>query len=91
MSELIPSDRDALIQAIRYAIAFWRGKAVPKGMGHQPEAVARMTAERIVDHLEESNYLVMRRPVQTAPAQIFHQVGWSRCPCADCRRVHEED
>ena len=39
---------------------------------HADEAMARITAERLVRHLERSGYVLMKRPEGTAPSTSPH-------------------
>lgn len=57
--------QDSLSFALRY-----EGR---KRVRHADEAMARITAERLVQHLERSGYVLMKRPDATAPSTSQHR------------------
>ncbi len=55
---LRPATRDEITQSLAFALRF-NGR---KRAHDADEAMARITAERLVEHLERSGYLVMHKP-----------------------------
>ena len=44
-----------------------------KRVRHADDAMARITAERLVRHLERSGYVLMKRPDANAPSTTRHR------------------
>ncbi len=44
-----------------------------KRVHHADEAMARITAERLVQHLERSGYVLMKKPRRAAPSTSGHR------------------
>ena len=63
---LTPANRDDLEQAIAFALRF-RGRKRIRSAG---DIMATLTAERIVEHLEDSGYVVMRKPPGVGSAAL---------------------
>jgi hypothetical protein len=40
---------------------------------HADDAMARITAERLVQHLERSGYIILKKPDATAPSTSQHR------------------
>jgi hypothetical protein len=55
---LRPATRDVLTQSLSFALRFNGRKRVHDA----DETMARITAERLVEHLERSGYVVMHKP-----------------------------
>ncbi len=55
---LRPATRDELTQSLSFALRFSGRKRVHDA----DETMARITAERLVEHLERSGYVVMHKP-----------------------------
>ena len=58
-----------IAESLSFALRFDGRKRVH----HADEAMARITAERLVAHLERSGYVLMRRPVRGAPSTSGHR------------------
>jgi hypothetical protein len=58
MPNLRPATRDELTQSLSFALRF-NGR---KRTHDADEVMARITAERLVEHLERSGYVVMHKP-----------------------------
>jgi len=58
---LRPATRDELTQSLSFALRFNGRKRVHDA----DEVMARITAERLVEHLERSGYVVMHKPPTT--------------------------
>ena len=57
---LIPAEPDDLVQTLAFALRHQGRKRVDTA----GRAMARITAERLADHLQACGFVVMRRPVQ---------------------------
>ena len=55
---LKPATREDLIQAFSHGLQF-EGR---KRIRHADEFMARIAAEKLVDHIQRCNYVVMKRP-----------------------------
>ncbi|HXE56004.1 MAG TPA: hypothetical protein VN541_23460 [Tepidisphaeraceae bacterium] len=55
---LRPATADEIADSIAFALRYEGRKRVP----HADEMMARITAERLVRHLRESGFVLMRRP-----------------------------
>ena len=55
---LRPATADEIAQTLAFALRFNGRKAVRTG----DEFMAMITAERLIDHLEQSGFVVMKRP-----------------------------
>ncbi len=64
---LRPADPAEVMQALAVALRY-RGR---KRVDTAAEAMARITAERLVEHLSASGFLVMQRPAARAPAADY--------------------
>ncbi|MGH7080370.1 MAG: hypothetical protein ACREFU_20010 [Acetobacteraceae bacterium] len=58
----------ATIEELRESLAFALRFEGRKRVHHADEVMARITAERLIQHLERSGYVVMRRPAAAAPS-----------------------
>lgn len=65
---LAPASADEIADSLSYALRFDGRKRVH----HADEAMARITAERLVRHLERCGYVLMRKPEATAPSTTPH-------------------
>lgn len=61
--DLRPVSPDDLASAFMFALRFDGRKRVHSG----DEMMARITAERLIEHLHRSGFVVMRRPARVAP------------------------
>ncbi|MBV9251190.1 MAG: hypothetical protein JO227_18300 [Acetobacteraceae bacterium] len=61
-----PANRDELLNALAFALRFDGRKRVR----HADEMMARITAERLVAHLESSGFLLMKGDPARAPSVI---------------------
>ncbi|MDJ0391054.1 hypothetical protein QMO56_23360 [Roseomonas sp. E05] len=65
---LHPASAEEIAESLSYALRYDGRKRV-----HQAdEAMARITAERLVRHLERCGYVLMRKPETTAPSTTPH-------------------
>ena len=65
---LRPAGREEIEQSLAFALRFDGRKRVRQA----DDAMARITAERLVAHLERSGYVVMQRPAAAAPSTSGH-------------------
>ena len=66
---LRPASAEEIEQSLSYALRFDGRKRVR----HADDAMARITAERLVQHLERSGYVLMKRPNAAAPSTSTHR------------------
>ncbi len=65
---LRPATAAEIAESLSFALRYDGRKRVH----HADEAMARITAERLVRHLERSGYVLMRRPEGAAPSTSPH-------------------
>jgi hypothetical protein len=63
-SPLRPATPDEIAQALSFALRYDGRKRVH----HADEMMAKITAERLVKHLEASGFVLMKRPPGVAPS-----------------------
>ena len=63
MPDLRPATPEEIAQALAFALRFEGRRRVR----HADELVARIAADRLVQHLERSGFVVMKRPAAEAP------------------------
>ncbi len=68
MLDLRPATAEEIAQSLSYALRYEGRKRVH----HADEVMARITAERLVRHLEQSGYVLMKRPAAAAPSNSPH-------------------
>jgi len=61
--QLIPAEPEAVRQALAFALRY-RGR---KRTDTASEAMAEITAERLVEHLAQSGYVIMHRQTEIGP------------------------
>jgi hypothetical protein len=66
---LRPASPEEIEQSLSFALRYDGRKRVR----HADEAMARITAERLVNHLQKSGYVLMKRPDATAPSTSHHR------------------
>ncbi len=66
---LRPASHEEIEQSLSFALRYDGRKRVR----HADDAMARITAERLVQHLERSGYVLMKRPDATAPSTSTHR------------------
>jgi hypothetical protein len=64
--------RPASAQEIQESLSFALRCEGSKRIRHADEAMARITAERLVQHLERSGYVLMKKPGRGAPSTSGH-------------------
>ena len=64
--------RPASPQEIQESLSFALRYAGRKRVHHADDAMARITAERLFQHLELSGYVLMKRPDRAAPSTSAH-------------------
>ena len=64
--------RPASALEIQESLSFALRYAGRKRVHHADDAMARITAERLVQHLELSGYVLMKRPERAAPSTSGH-------------------
>jgi hypothetical protein len=69
---LRPATRDELTQSLSFALRFDGRKRVHDA----DKALARITAERFVEHLERSGYVVMHKPGLGQHGAAGNLAGW---------------
>jgi hypothetical protein len=62
--DLRPANPDEIAQALSFALRYDGRKRVH----HADDLMARITAERLVRHLEASGFVLMKRPPGVAPS-----------------------
>lgn len=65
---LRPATPEEIAESLSFALRYDGRRRVH----HADEAMARITAERLVRHLERSGYVLMRRPEGPAPSTTRH-------------------
>lgn len=66
---LKPATRESLIQTLAYGLRF-EGR---KRIHHADELMAQIAAEKLADHIDRANLVVMQKPPATA-------LSWPRTP-----------
>jgi hypothetical protein len=61
--ELTPATPEDLVDALSFALRFEGRRRVY----HAADSMARITADRLVRHLEQSGFVVMKRPPGALP------------------------
>ena len=67
MSETPPDLRPATADELATTLAFGLRFDGRRRVHHADEAMARITADRLVQHLEQSGFVVMKKPTTAAP------------------------
>ena len=67
--ELRPATRADVEQTLSFALRYDGRKRVR----HADDAMARIAAERLAEHLERSGFVIMRRPPAVAPTTSTHR------------------
>lgn len=65
---LRPATPEEIADSLCYALRYDGRRRVH----HADEVMARITAERLVRHLERSGYVLMRRPAEAPPSASTH-------------------
>jgi hypothetical protein len=68
-ASLRPASAEEIEQSLSFALRYDGRKRVR----HADDAMARITAERLVAHLLRSGYVLMKRPDATAPSTSGHR------------------
>ena len=68
----VPPLRPATPEEIAESLSFALRYDGRRRVHHADETMARITAERLVRHLERSGYVLMRRPDAAAPSTSPH-------------------
>ena len=66
---LRPASPEEIEQSLSFALRFDGRRRVH----HADDAMARITAERLVLHLQKSGFVLMKRPDATAPSTSRHK------------------
>lgn len=66
---LLPASAADLQETLAFALRF----AGRKRVHHADDVMARITAERLVAHLEQSGFVLMRRPAASNPSTSGHR------------------
>ncbi len=66
--QLRPASADEIEQSLSFALRF----AGRRRVHHADDLMARITAERLVAHLRQSRFVLMKRPDATAPSTSPH-------------------
>jgi hypothetical protein len=66
---LRPASAEEIAQSLSFALRY----DVRKRVHHADDAMARITAERLVQHLERSGYVLMKRADAMAPSTSRHR------------------
>ena len=67
---LRPATAEELTQTLAFALRFHGRKRVH----HADDFMSRIAAERLVEHLERSGYVVMKRPPEPPPGDPYPAV-----------------
>ena len=67
--DLRPASPEEIEQNLSHALR-WDGR---RRVHHADEAMARITAERLLGHLEGSGFVLMKRPNAAAPSASGHR------------------
>ena len=67
--QLRPASTDEIEQSLSFALRFDGRRRVH----HADDAMARITAERLVAHLQKSGFVLMRRPDAPLPTISTHR------------------
>ena len=67
-SHLRPATAEEIAETLSFALRYEGRRRVH----HADDVMARITAERLVRHLERSGYVLMRRPEAPAPTTSPH-------------------
>ena len=67
-----PNLRPASAQEIEESLSFALRFSGRKRVHHADDAMARITAERLVQHLERSGFVLMKRPPAALPSTSRH-------------------
>lgn len=65
---LRPAAEDEVADSLSFALRYQGRRRVH----HADDAMARITAERLVEHLRRSGYVVLKRPDAPAPSTTAH-------------------
>jgi hypothetical protein len=65
---LLPATAAEIQESLSFALRFDGRKRVR----HADEAMAHITAERLVQHLERSGYVILKKPSRAAPSTSGH-------------------
>jgi hypothetical protein len=68
---LRPATADEIADTLSFALRYDGRKRVH----HADDVMARITADRLVAHLERSGFVVMKRPDAAAPSTSWHGRG----------------
>ncbi len=68
--ELRPATREELLEGLSFAMRYNGRKRVNDA--HADGFMARIAAERLVDYLHQSGFVVMKRPPAAAPSTSRH-------------------
>ena len=66
---LTPANRDDVQQSLAFVLRFQGRKRIHTA----DEAMARITAERLVDHLRQSGFVIMKKPPAPWPTDSGHR------------------
>ncbi len=67
--KLRPATQEEIEQSLSFALRYDGRKRVR----HADDAMARITAERLLAHLERSGYVILKKPGATAPSTSGHR------------------
>ena len=66
--DLRPASAQEIEESLSFALRFDGRKRVR----HADDVMARITAERLVQHLERSGYVILKKPGRTGPSTSGH-------------------
>ena len=69
--DLRPATASEIADSLSFALRYDGRKRVH----HADDVMARITADRLVEHLERSGFVVMKRPAAPAPSASGHGRG----------------
>jgi hypothetical protein len=70
-ARLRPASAEEIADSIAFALRYEGRKRVT----HADGMMARITADRLVRHLQESGFVLMKQPSGTAPSTTEHRAG----------------
>ncbi len=76
IDRLRPATQDEIAQTLSFALRYEGRKRVH----HADDAMARITADRLVRHLEHSGFVVMKKPAAPAPTTSHMPVAGAAPP-----------
>jgi hypothetical protein len=74
--KLSPADPRDIVTAL--ALGLTSGRQLARSQA--AETMAKIVAERLVEHLSASGFVIMRRPIVGGSAPVRYPAGWPHTP-----------